>query len=98
MTIGYISHDLVMEKQMAFDEGSFRVGDGPWRVYIFQRDKVESMQIDTNARWKNGVTGIVVTMPEQALLTREVIKSTLAKAAGVEQWVEVRGPDSMQLR
>jgi hypothetical protein len=93
-----ISYDLVMEDEMSFVEGTYRLPGGEWQVFIFirQRDSIELSW--RSSRWKSGATGLIVRFPSGQLLNKAVVESTLSEALGVTVWAEVRGPDSMQLR
>jgi hypothetical protein len=94
---GEISYDLVMVEEMAFVEGTFRVADGDWQVLIFAHDPVEQPEV-TLGQWASGVKGIFVRLPLSTRLNRQVVEKLMSDQFGVEQWNEVCGPDSMQLR
>ncbi|HEY7326012.1 MAG TPA: hypothetical protein VH592_00120 [Gemmataceae bacterium] len=94
---GEISYDLVMEDDNSFAEGTYRVGNDNWQVFIFRKDPIESPEF-TSGRWPSGVTGIFVRVPVSARLNKQTIEKLLKDYLGVSQWREVRGPDSMQLR
>jgi len=94
---GEISFDLHMEDNMSFVEGAYRLCGGNWQVFIFSRYPVEQVKsIDSN--WESGVSGIVISFPESKKLNKAVVEQVLSERLGVTEWVEVRGPDSMQLR
>jgi hypothetical protein len=88
-----ISYDLVMDDDMSFVEGTYRLADGVWRVVIVSRCDVTEPQ-----EWESGVSGVLIRFPRAGRLNRAVDKQVLSAALGVSEWVEVRGPDSMQLR
>ena len=92
-----ISFDLVMEDEMPFAEGTYRLRGGEWHVFIFSRYEGKRI-LSTFDEWQNGCKGRVVKMPEGAKLNREVIKKILGEILYVTDWLEVRGPDSMNLR
>lgn len=93
-----ISFDLIMEDEMAFAEGTYRMrGSGEWHVFIFSRHDGNGIR-STFDEWSSGVTGRVVRMPQGAKLNREIIKQILGDILYVTEWREVRGPDSMNLR
>lgn len=94
---GEISYDLVMGDDMAFSEGSYRIGGGEWCVVIFSKRTVESPCWKTGS-WDSGVTGIVVHVPLKMWLNAVSIESLLSDILGVGVWERVKGPDSMQLR
>ena len=92
-----ISYDLRMNDNMAFVEGVFRVAGGEWQVFIFSRYPLDhAIIIPTN--WESGASGIVVRFPESQTLSKTAVDQVMSEAIGVSEWVEVRGPDSMQLR
>jgi hypothetical protein len=92
-----ISYDLMMEYEMAFVEGTYRVPGGDWQVFIFSRWDVAEPEIK-QSQWESGVTGIVVRFPQSMRLNRLIVEQVLSETLGVGDWVVVRGPDSMQLR
>lgn len=94
---GEISYDLIMEDDMDFAEGTYRVGNGTWKVFIFRKDPIERPEF-TLGHWPSGVTGIFVRVPVSARLSKQTIEQWMTDYLGVTQWCEVRGPDSMQLR
>jgi hypothetical protein len=94
---GEISYDLVMEDDMAFVEGTFRIGDGLWQVFIFKKDSV-NQPVVTPGRWASGIAGVFVRLPQSARLNNELVEQVLSEHLRVDEWHEVRGPDSMQLR
>jgi hypothetical protein len=92
-----ISFDLVMEDDMSFAEGTYRMRGGEWHVFIFsQYDGKRTLS--TFDEWDSGCKGRVVKMPKDVKLNREVIKKILGEILYVSDWREVRGPDSMNLR
>src|SRR5262245_13520548 len=97
MTTGEISYDLVMEADMSFVEGTYRLPGREWRVFIFSRRDVQSPLVD-RVTWVSGVSGIHVAYPSDMSLNRLAVERLLAEAVGVCDWQRVRGPDSMQLR
>lgn len=92
-----ISFDLVMEDDMSFAEGTYRVRGGEWHVFIFSRHDGEEIH-STFEEWPSGFKGRVVRMPHGVKLNREVVKQILGEILYVTDWQEVRGPDSMNLR
>jgi hypothetical protein len=92
-----ISYDLVMHDDMAFVEGTYRLPGGDWQVFIFGRGDVSDPEV-TPQRWRSGVTGLFIRFPHSAALNRAVVEHILSGALGVTEWVEISGPDSMQLR
>lgn len=94
-----ISFDLVMEEEMAFVEGTYRLPGEDWQVFIFGPDsRVREPVVRTGGRWASGVTGVFVAWPAGMTLNKAVVLRMLSEALGVAEWVEVSGPDSMELR
>ena len=94
---GEISFDLVMEEDMDWVEGTYRIEDRDWQVFIFLEKPVSKVEVREYV-WRSGVTGVTVMCPEPANLNVEIVKRTLSEALGVDAWVEVRGPDSINIR
>ena len=92
-----ISYDLVMDGDMSFVEGTFRLPGGEWQVVIVSRDSVSSPEARSTT-WESGVTGLFVKFPRELALDKSVVEAILGRAFGIDGWDEVRGPDSMQLR
>ena len=94
---GEISYDLVMEEEMDFVEGTYRLPGGEWQVFIFTRADDIAPCCETT-RWESGATGVVVKYPRAQRLNKAAVEAVLSKALGVSEWNEARGPDSMRLR
>lgn len=94
---GEISYDLVMEDDMSFVEGTFRTEDGVWQVFIFRKDPIEQREV-TSGHWESGVTGVFIRLPASARLNKQTVERVMSEQFSVDEWNEVRGPDSMQLR
>ena len=93
-----ISFDLVMEEEMEFVEGTYRIAGQEWQVFIFGPDSsVKSPKI-TFGNWESGITGLFVAWPKSLRLNKAVVLHTLSEALGAAEWEEVRGPDSIMLR
>lgn len=92
-----ISYDLVMEDDMDFVEGTFRLPRGKWQVVIVSKGAVASPEVKPTT-WGGSMTGLIVTFPASLKLSRAAVEDVLGRSLGVNQWEEVRGPDSMQLR
>jgi hypothetical protein len=93
-----ISYDLVMDDEMSFAEGAFRLPGGEWQVFIFSRLNATERPVWRNDQWESGVRGIVVAFPNERALNKAAVMEVLTDATGATEWIEVRGPDSMQLR
>jgi hypothetical protein len=92
-----ISYDLVMDDDMAFVEGSYRLPGEDWRVVIVSRGDVAEPAVVPQV-WGNGVRGELIRFPRGVRLNAEAVERVLSAALGVSKWARVRGPDSMQLR
>lgn len=92
-----ISYDLVMDDEMEFVEGTYRLPGGDWQVVIVSRADVAGPEV-VPQEWDGGVTGVAVRVPRSNRLDREAVERLLSVALGVSEWVRVRGPDSMSLR
>jgi hypothetical protein len=94
-----ISYNLVMDDDMAFVEGAYRLPGGDWQVFIvsaFDRDVPEPQVV--LQRWESGVSGVFIRMPRAERINAAAVERVLSAALDVTGWVRVRGPDSMQLR
>jgi hypothetical protein len=92
-----ISYDLVMEDDMSFVEGTYRLTDGVWQVVIVSRRDVSEPEV-VPQRWDSGVSGVFIRFPRTGKLNRAAVEQVLSESMSVSEWVVVRGPDSMQLR
>lgn len=92
-----ISFDLVMEDDMSFIEGTYRLKDGDWQVFIISKAPVEVAQTKSSC-WSSGVTGVAIHLPCSVQLNKQTVKKILSEWLEIAEWREVRGPDSMQLR
>src|SRR5262249_35314102 len=52
-----ISYDLVMEDEMSFVEGTYRLPGGEWQVFIFIPWQGSNAVVWTRSEWDSGVTG-----------------------------------------
>ena len=94
-----ISYDLIMEDDMAFVEGTYRLPGGEWQVVVvsgFDRDVSEPQVIPQ--QWNSGVSGVVIKLPRSEQINAAIVERVLSQAFGVSHWTRVRGPDSMELR
>jgi hypothetical protein len=92
-----ISYDLLMGDDMDFVEGTYRLPDAEWQVLIVSRSEVSEPEV-VQQRWDSGVSGVLIRFPRSDRLDRAAVERVLSTSLGVCEWVEVRGPDSMQLR
>ncbi len=94
---GEISYDIVMGEDNSFVEGAYRVGDGAWRVFIISKRDVTEATIHSST-WESGITGVVIYLPRGTRLDKVLVEQLLSRELGIDDWVEVCGPDSMKLR
>ena len=92
-----ISYDLVMEGDMAFVEGTYRIGGCDWCVVIISKHPIDEPAWKS-CTWGSGVSGIVVQVPERMRLNAASAEGLLSDIHGVGVGTRVKGPDSMQLR
>ncbi len=92
-----ISYDHVMDDDMSFVEGTYRLPGQEWQVVIFSRRPIAFPELRSGA-WESGVTGVWVGFPKEWQLNKSVVERLLGEHLGVTEWVEVRGPDSMNRR
>ena|ERR1700722_8092250 len=93
-----ISFDLIMNDDMDFAEGTYRLPGSDWQVFIFSQDRAQRLEVNAEAKWSSGVTGVHVRLSKLEKLNKATILRVLSDALSVTEWQEVRGPDSMQLR
>jgi len=98
VTKAEISFDIVMDDDMDFVEGSYRLPGHDWEVLIISKEQIEQPLISTSGKWRSGVTGTHIQFPEVQKLNKMVALQLLSGALGVTDWQEVHGPDSMRLR
>lgn len=94
---GDISYDLVMEDDMGFIEGCYRVGSGNWQVLIINKKDIDSI-VFVPSRWPNGILGLVIHVPAATVLNSSVAKQILSNRLGIHSWIESKGPDSIDIR
>jgi hypothetical protein len=98
-----ISFDTVLEEENAYVEGSYRLPGKFWQVVVFRKGNVPDVQHEPSrwekpTAWEQEITGIVITVPQEAKVDRDYLLRVISQATGHGGWVEVRGPDSMILR
>ena len=95
--IGRISYDLIMEDDMSFVEGCYRLPYRDWEVFIISKnDRGEFGYKFT--QWNSGVTGVFIQVPREIRIDAKRTEQMLSKILHVDRWVVVRGPDSIVLR
>ncbi|MCC9607706.1 hypothetical protein LOC68_03750 [Blastopirellula sp. JC732] len=97
MKSAMISYDLVMDDEMEFIEGTFRLPGADWQVIVTLRQDVLEPAVK-QVRWDSGVTGVNLIVPLSMQLNASVVEAALGEHFGVDRWVVVQGPDSMVLR
>ena len=104
MNSGEISFDLIIpEEGMDHIEGVYRIEGADWKVFYFThwRDGyLWSMNpiIRENVIFQSGIGGIDAVYPACQLLNKETSKKLLSSILGGVSWVDVMGPDSLQLK
>jgi hypothetical protein len=98
-----ISFDTVLEADNDYTEGSFRLPDGFWQVVVFRKDEVQVVSSTPSiwerpTAWELEATGLVIRMPRGDKVDREYLLRVMYQVIGFDGWVEVSGPDSMNLR
>jgi hypothetical protein len=98
-----ISFDTVLEEQNTYVEGSYRLPGTFWQVVVFRKGDVPDVQHEPSrwkkpTPWEQETTGIVITIPQEAKVDRDCLLRAISQATGCGGWVEVSGPDSMNLR
>jgi hypothetical protein len=94
-----ISYDLVMDDDMEFVEGTYRLPGYDWQVLIvLARERDVSQPQVVPQQWESGESGVIIRIPRNERINAATVERILSGALGVSEWVRVRGPDSMQLR
>jgi len=86
-----ISYDLVMDDDMEFVEGTYRLPGSEWQVVIFsafERD-VTAPEVIPQV-WPSGVTGIFVRFPRTERINRVAVQRVLSAAVPVYRHWELR--------
>ena len=93
------SHDLQPKEDGSFSfvEGTYRLPAKFWQVMVFSKWDVPTL-LHRMTTWDSGITGIVFYVPLDVRLDKAFVERAMSEAFAVEQWIEVRGPDSMILR
>jgi hypothetical protein len=97
-----ISFDTGLEADNRIVEGSYRVPGRFWQVFLFQKERTPGESVPELRHrfgaWQSGITGIEFDVPSEAVLDREYMLRAFASVFGTDDWVEVRGPDSLLLK
>ena len=83
-----ISYDLLMDDDMGFVEGTYRLSKSEWQVFIFSKCDTEEVNWKTS-QWDSGVTGVVFYVPRSLRLNKGTVRALVSQALGVETWIEV---------
>jgi hypothetical protein len=95
-----ISFDLIMDEDMGFVEGCYRLAGGEWEVFIIAHTGIGSSEpeVRNNLRWPSGVRGLNAFVPLTTKLNKSAVLHLLSDTLSVTEWSEVQGPDSIILR
>ena len=97
-----ISFDTGLEADNDLVEGSYRVPGAFWQIFLFRKEVDEGQSLGALrhrfAEWPSGITGIAFDAPATDVIDREYIFRAFATVFGTDDWVEVRGPDSMLMK
>ncbi len=97
-----ISFDLLepVEERGGWEEGTFRLVGGEWQVFVVAQNEGEGeREVIRKCVWPSRVAGLYANLSiERGRLERRVVVEVLMEAYGAERWVEVCGPNSLELR
>jgi hypothetical protein len=92
-----ISYDLVMEEDMNFVGGCYRLPGRVWEVFTIARGEVLEPE-HRFCEWESGVPGVALRVPKGMRLNKDRVERLLATILRVDSWQETIGPDSIALR
>ena len=92
-----ISFDTGLGEDEVIVEGSYRVPGRLWQIFLFRKESVTELRHRFEI-WESGITGIHFEVPGDAVLDRDFVLRAFADVFGTEDWVEVRGPDSLIMK
>jgi hypothetical protein len=99
---GEITFDIFIDEDTPHDvfEGCYRVPPNDWKVFYFTKwwQDDSGPEIIKDAVFSSGVLGINVKYAKDQILNKLAVKRVLSEALGVQNWVEVKGPDSLRLK
>src|SRR5271169_318122 len=86
---GEISFDLVMEEDMPFVEGCYRLCDGKWHVFMVRHSRggTECVGIYKDLLWKSGVTGLNVIVRDDERIDKGAVLRLLSDALRATEWL-----------
>jgi hypothetical protein len=99
-----ISFDTsVSEDGQRHIEGCYRMAGRDWQIFYFTswwqgRPWQGAPRIIQNQVWQSGITGVEVRCQDDLIVNKTFVKNVLSDALGVTEWLEVVGPDSLQLK
>jgi hypothetical protein len=91
------SSDIILEEDMTWIEGIYRLPGHFWEVMVFGKKDVTELRFQMG-KTCSGTPGIWFDVPNHTRLDREYVRKALEAAFGHTDWAEVSGPDSMVLR
>jgi hypothetical protein len=97
-----------MEAEITFDtivpdagthniEGCYRLDGCDWQIF-YAAHQYEGTARVFPATWRSGMTGIQIHHPRDEVLNKAAVKKALTSILDVSEWVEVRGPGSLQMK
>jgi hypothetical protein len=92
-----ISFDTGLGEDESLIEGSYRVPGKLWQIFLFRKESVTKLRHRFDV-WESGITGIHFEVPREAVLDRDYVLRAFANIFGTDDWVEVRGPDSLLMK
>jgi hypothetical protein len=97
-----ISFDTGLEADNCIVEGSYRIPGRFWQVFLFQKERRPGESVPELGHqfgtWESGITGIEFDVPREDVLDRAYMLRAFASVFGTDDWVEVRGPDSLLMK
>ncbi|MBL8814412.1 MAG: hypothetical protein JNL58_00165 [Planctomyces sp.] len=78
-------------------EGSFRLPERFWSVFVIQQAEVSSTTVKRGFA-RSGIEELLCLIPRDKPITRDLVMKVLGQAVGTDEWVEVAGPDSLVLK
>ncbi len=97
-----ISFDTGLGDDMTTVEGSYRIPGEFWQIFLFMKSDPRGRPVAELRHhfgtWPSGMTGIEFSVPEEDLLDRDYVLRAFARVFGTEDWVVVRGPDSVLMK
>lgn len=92
-----ISFDTGLSDDETIVEGSYRVPGKLWQIFLFLKDSVPELR-HRITEWPSGITGIQFEVPREDVLDRDYILRAFSSVFETDDWVEVRGPDSLLMK